>query len=146
MLEIREIKNNIEQIKSFYKAVFTIEPWNDDWSDDNQLQQYITDLTGNANSLTFGLFRGDEMVGLSMGKIMHWYTGTQYYIDEFCIKTSEQGSGLGTHFLNCVVDCIKDRGIKQIYLQTDRTLPAFKFYQKNGFLLLENQVSMVKDF
>lgn len=96
MLEVREIKNNIEEIKVFYKAVFTIEPWNDDWSDDNQLHQYITDLTGNANSLTFGLFRGEEMIGLSMGKIMHWYTGTQYYIDEFCIKTSEQGSGLGT--------------------------------------------------
>ncbi len=26
-----------------------------------------------------------------------------------------------------------------------RTLPAFEFYQKNGFSLLENQVSLVKD-
>lgn len=145
-MEIKELTiDNLEEIKTFFADVFTKEPWNDDWSDENQLRQYITDLIGNANSLAFGLFRDEEMVGLTMGKIMHWYSGTQYYIDEFCIKTSEQGSGLGTHFLNSIGECIKAKGIKQFYLQTDRTLPAFKFYQKNGFFLLENQVSLVKE-
>ncbi len=35
-----------------------------------------------------------------MGNIRHWYAGTEYYINEFCIKTDEQGSGLGTYFLD----------------------------------------------
>jgi hypothetical protein len=27
------------------------------------------------------------MVGLSMGYIKHWYEGTEYFINEFCVKT-----------------------------------------------------------
>ena len=146
MLEIKQLSiENIEEIKTFYRDVFTIEPWNDDWSDEEQLHQYITDIIGNRNSLVFGLFKEEKMVGISLGRILHWYAGTQYYIDEFCIKTSLQGAGLGTQFLDMIIDDIKARGIKQIYLQTDRTLPAYKFYQKNGFSLLENQVSLVRD-
>lgn len=34
-----------------------------------------------------------------MGNIRHWYSGTEYSIDELCKKTEEQGRGLGTAFL-----------------------------------------------
>lgn len=96
MEEIRELKNSsLCEIEAFFREVFTKEPWNDDWSDPCQLRQYILDLTGNPNSLAFGFFENGEMVGLAMGSIRHWYAGTEYYIDEFCIKTSEQGRGIG---------------------------------------------------
>ena len=47
-----------------------------------QLHLYIQDLVGQSNSLTFGLFEGTELIGISMGHIKHWYTGTEYFIDE----------------------------------------------------------------
>ena len=74
MRELKEINiNNIEEIKSLFAEIFTKEPWNDDWSDLTQLHEYIMDLIGNSNSLTLGLFENDELIGLSMGSIMHWY-------------------------------------------------------------------------
>lgn len=86
--ELRELSiNEIEMIKRFFAAVFTQKPWNDDWSDEEQLHAYIMDLIGNQNSLAFGLFENETMVGLSMGEIRHWFTGTEYFINEFCIKT-----------------------------------------------------------
>ena len=33
-------------ITELFRDVFTHAPWNDDWSDQNQLDAYITDLTG----------------------------------------------------------------------------------------------------
>lgn len=39
--------NDKEQIKDLFQRVFTGEPWNDDWSDENQLDNYIVDLIGN---------------------------------------------------------------------------------------------------
>ena len=37
---------NLEAIKAVFVSVFTKEPWCDDWSDEEQLDLYIRDLTG----------------------------------------------------------------------------------------------------
>jgi aminoglycoside 6'-N-acetyltransferase I len=143
--ELRRLTlSNIEEIEDFFLSVFTKEPWNDDWSDKAQLHAYITDLVGNHNSLALGLFENGNMVGLAMGSIRHWYSGTEYYIDEFCIKTEEQGRGLGTQFLRVVETFLSDMEINHIFLQTERTVPAYGFYIKNGFRELENHVSLIK--
>ena len=54
--------NDKEGIKELFADVFTKEPWNDDWSDKDQLDLYITDLTGQSISLTYGLYDGDELI------------------------------------------------------------------------------------
>lgn len=146
MIELRVLgMKEIEQIKVFFAEVFTKEPWNDDWSDQNQLHAYIMDLIGNVNSLTLGLFDNDEMVGLSMGHIKHWYRGTEYCIDELCIKTEVQGKGYGKKFVGKIEEHLKSIGLKAIFLQTDENAPAYHFYKKMGFLELKGHVSFVKD-
>ena len=55
-----------EAIKVLFTNVFTGEPWNDDWSDSKQLDLYIEDLCGQSYSLTYGLYDGNELIGLSM--------------------------------------------------------------------------------
>lgn len=144
--EIRSLNmNQLEEVKEFFYQVFTNEPWNDDWSDGKQLHAYILDLMGNHNSLAFGFYENDTMVGLSLGSIRHWYTGTEYYIDEFCIKTKEQGRGLGTLFLQSNETEINQKGIRHIFLQTERNMPAYQFYKRNGFIELENHISFIKN-
>ncbi|MDO5520355.1 MAG: GNAT family N-acetyltransferase [bacterium] len=145
-LQLRELSiKEIDQIKSFFTNVFTNEPWNDDWSDGEQLHSYIMDLIGNRNSLVLALFEEEQMVGLTMGNIKHWYTGTEYYIDELCIKREEQGKGLGTQFLRVIEEYLVSKGVSQIFLQTERTMPAYEFYKKNGFCELNDHVSFYKE-
>ena len=131
-------------IKELFFSVFTREPWNDDWSDQEQLDAYIQDLTGHSNSLTYGLYEGETLTGVSMGQIRHWYTGTEYYIDEYCIRTEEQGCGLGALFLAEIEKQIREMGLVQIFLQTEITAPAYRFYLKQGFNELKGHVSFAK--
>lgn len=146
LIDIKELNvKNIEEIKFLFTEVFTNEPWNDDWSDTLQLHEYIMDLIGNRNSLVIGLFEDDNLIGLSMGSIMHWYVGTQYYISEFCVKAEKQGNGLGTFFLQEIEEYIKNKQIPCIFLQTKRTVPAYNFYQKNDFIELKDHVSLFKN-
>ena len=133
-----------ELITELFKDVFTNEPWNDDWSDAEQLEAYITDLTGQDYSLTLGYFDGDRMVGLSMGHVKHWYTGTEYYIDEFCVARPYQGKGVGTGFMKAIEAFLLERQIVQIFLQTDRNAPAYEFYTHRGFHELAGHVSFAK--
>ena len=145
-MELKRLSiNDKEAIKELFTGVFTDEPWNDDWSDSKQLDCYIDDLCGQSYSLTYGLFEGGELIGLSMGYIKHWYTGTEYIIDELCIKTDRQGTGAGTFFLTEIEKAIKEMGLKQIFLLTDRDMPAYIFYKKNGYVEVSNLVPFSKN-
>ncbi len=90
--------------RELFASVFTGPPWNDDWSDPAQLNAYIQDLTRQSNSLAFGLFQGSVLVGLSMGRVKHWYTGTEYCIDDHFIagKNPERFNREVEQFLNTV--------------------------------------------
>ena len=134
-----------EEIKAVFTGVFTKEPWCDDWSDKEQLDMYICDLVGQGYSLTYGLYDGaDELIGLSLGYIKHWYTGTEYIINELCIKTERQGTGAGTFFINEIEKAVKELGLKQIFLLTDTNVPAYEFYKRNGFVESETCVAFSK--
>lgn len=134
----------LEIIKELFTSVFTIEPWNDDWSNQEQLDLYLSDLVGQSNSLTYGLFKDEKLIGVSMGNIKHWYSGTEYCIDELCIQTDKQRNGIGTYFIKEIEKEIKKIGLVQIFLQTENNVPAYGFYQKNGFYELKGHVSFAK--
>ena len=145
-MELKRLSiNDKEAIKELFTGVFTGEPWNDDWSDSKQLDCYIDDLCGQSYSLTFGLYDGGELIGISMGDIKHWFRGTEYLINELCIKTDRQGTGAGTFFLTEIEKAVKEMGLKQIFLLTDRDMPAYNFYKKNGYVEVSNLVPFSKN-
>lgn len=137
--------DEIESIKRLFISVFTIEPWNDDWLDEEQLRLYLFDLVGQSNSLTYGLYEKENLIGVSMGNIRHWYSGTEYYIDEFFVQTDKQGNGIGSYFLKQIEKAIKEIGLVQIFLQTEKNVPAYDFYRKNGYYELTDHVSFAKE-
>ena len=62
MTELKELSiENLNDIKTLFKEVFMAPPWNDDWSDDNQLTEYILDMTANRKSLAIGLYDHNEL-------------------------------------------------------------------------------------
>ena len=79
-----------------------------------------------------------------MGHIRHWYEGTEYYIDELCVRTDLQGQGLGGRFLDDIAAYLRRNGISAIFLLTDTDTPAYTFYQKHGFRVLEKNTALVK--
>ena len=144
-MELRRLTGkDRELITALFVDVFTNEPWNDDWSDTEQLDAYIADLTGQSYSLTLGYFDGERIVGLSMGYIKHWYSGTEYIINEFCVDRQLQGKGIGSSFMKAVEAYLSENGIRQIFLLTDKNVPAYSFYQDNGFTELTRNVSFAK--
>lgn len=144
-LDFRQIgQSEIAEIKALFLSVFTAQPWNDDWSDGKQLDLYLDDLTGHRNSLTFGLYEDGRLIALSMGHIRHWYSGTEYFIDELCVRTERQHCGVGTHFVREIERAIRAMGVVHLFLLTEKTVPAYDFYRKNGFAELRENVAFCK--
>ena len=47
----------LPQMAELYKISFAGEPWNDDWSDTEQLMEYMKEISGSYNALNFGLLQ-----------------------------------------------------------------------------------------
>lgn len=144
LIELGE--SDFEGIKALFRSVFTQPPWNDDWSDDEQLDQYLMDLMGARTPLVLGLVEDGTLVGISIGSIRHWYEGTEYIIDELCIRTDLQGRGYGSQFLTLIEDHLRSLGLHTIYLTTERNVPAYHFYRSRGFRELPNDIAFFKSF
>ncbi len=137
---------DMDAVRALFLSVFTAPPWNDDWSDEEQLDHYLRDLTEVRTPLVLGLYEGDELAGVSIGHIRHWCRGTEYFIEEFCVSPHRQGKGLGGTFLSLIEEYLKERGLHQIFLMTERHVPAYDFYRKHGFEELKEHVSFFKEF
>lgn len=113
---------------------FSREPWNDNWADAGQLHAYILDLIGNRNSLSLGLYQDSgALIGVSLGRIKHWYEGNSYWIDDLAIAPEMQGQGCGSQFIALIERYARSHNIAEIVLFTERDIPAYHFYKKNGF-------------
>ena len=56
MAIIKELdETHFDEIKELFRSVFMAPPWNDDWSDENQLNEYLLDLIGGAGIIFSGL-------------------------------------------------------------------------------------------
>lgn len=133
-----------DESSELFRKAFAGEPWNDDWSDDVQLKEYIREVSGGYNALNYGLFIDDKLVAVSMGAVHHWWEGSNYNIEELCVDPDIQGQGIGTKFMSMIEEAIKEKGIAGIFLQTDNDKPSYSFYKKNGFSDLSAHVSLFK--
>ena len=138
-------ESDLPQMAELFRASFAGEPWNDDWSDPDQLSEYMKDISMSYNALNYGLLIDGKLAGMSVGKISHWWEGTNYNIEELCIAPSYQGQGIGSEFLELIEQDVREKGISCIFLQTDNDKPSYRFYLKNGFNDLEKHVSLYKN-
>ncbi|MCR5254276.1 MAG: GNAT family N-acetyltransferase [Treponema sp.] len=141
---IRLDEKYLLQAAQLFSSSFADEPWNDDWSDQKMLTEYIKEVSGGYNALNYGLLIDEKLAAISLGQIRHWWEGANYNINEFCVSKDFHGKGIGSRFIKMIEDDLKKNGIAGIFLQTDIDKPSFKFYTKNGFSNLEKHVSLFK--
>lgn len=149
-IDIINKDKEFEEIKKVFVETFSKEPWLDEWNDEKQLNLYIHDLIDQNNSLSLGLYIFDEilnkevLVGLALGRIMHFYKGKQFRIDEFCIYYKYQNKGLGVEFMDLLFKKMKEIDISFILLDTDKSFNAYSFYHKVGFKDIKDSIGLIK--
>lgn len=132
------------QMTELFYSVFKEEPWNDDWSDREMLEQYVKEVSGGYHALNYGILINGRLAALSMGELRHWWEGVNYNINELCVARDLQSKGLGTRFLKMIEADVRKKGAAGIFLQTETDRPSFDFYRKRGYKNLTTHVSMFK--
>ena len=110
-------------------------------------EQYVSKMPGyiaDGSACIVGALRDGELAGASLGHLVHWCEGLEYFIDEFFIVPDRQGQGLGTRFLSAIEEAVCEKGVHHLFLLTDRNTPACHFYRKAGMRVLETNVAFTK--
>ena len=97
MIELDE--SFLPEMAELYRKAFSGEPWNDDWSDTEQLMEYMKEISGSYNALNFGFLQDGRLIACSVGMIRHWWEGTNYNIEELFVDPEFQSKGIGSRFL-----------------------------------------------
>lgn len=62
-----------------------------------------------------------------------------YKLDKIYVLASHQGKGTGSFIIDYVIGEIKKQGATALQLQVHRKNPARKFYEKMGFVIVEEK-------
>ena len=142
---IRQLnETDLPEMAELYVSVFASEPWNEQWKLSVVHERLTQFLTGR-NSLAYGCFESNRLVGFVLGEHLPYLESRHFYIREMCVDSALHGTGIGSKLWNYLEDQVKPIGVTGIILETERGTPAEeKFYRKMGCGESERIVFMYK--
>lgn len=129
-----------------FLRVFSGPPWNDRWSSISHAKGYLEDIINAPGFIGIVGFEKGALIGMLFGNIRKWYSGDEFWINEFCIENKFQRNGLGTIMVSFLKNELFQKNIFRITLLTGRETPAAAFYEKNGFRYNQKMTLMTIGF
>jgi aminoglycoside 6'-N-acetyltransferase I len=152
-MRIRQVRcDDIRRCAEVFVAVFSREPWNEDWR--------VTDALTRLEELycTPGFYgviacADEEMVppadseqvwGFAMGYTERWKRGRHFYLTEMCVMPHRQRRGVGMTIMGALCQDLAEMDVEAMYLLTLRDSPAEAFYERCGFNINPRMILMGK--
>ena len=137
-------EKHIEECADLFIDVFPRPPWNDTYSSREQVVNFFQNHMACNYFVGYVLKEQACIIALSIGMKKPWINGMEYCIDQFCVKPEWQGKGIGSRFLKLIEDEIQAEKMNAIILNTERGFPSENFYLKNGFQLVDELITLIK--
>ena len=124
-------------------AAFRVEPWGETWSP-NQAFTRIDEIMSARVSRGIVCMDGAKCVSMLCGRIRTYQDQNLFYIDEFSVHPQYQRQGIGSRMLAFLREELKQepQPISPMSLITEHGFPSVAFYEKNGFVELQNELTM----
>lgn len=136
-------KEEMPELAALYVSAFNKAPWNDKWSIESASMR-LTQMIDSVGSYGMSIYDDNGLIGMILGHSQHYYDGTYFEIKEFCVDNNKSGKGLGSQILTTFLEKLKKRNISKVFLVTYRVAETEGFYQKNGFMSVDNLLVMDK--
>jgi len=144
VIVVKMEKEMIEECVDLFIETFSREPWNDVYESRNQVVEFLNNHYANNYFVGYVTMIDNKIEALSIGMKKPWIKGFEYYIDEFCVSYSIQGKGIGSRFIQEIEKDIIKHGMNGIILNTEKNYPSHRFYEKNGFEVIEDLIILAK--
>ena len=145
MHELRSLRpEEAEAWGNLYAEAFAAPPWNEE-CDPAKTATYIARFMERPPLFAYGFFADGRPAALAVGEYVPCPEQDMMRIEDFCVGREHQGKGIGGAFLAA----LKQEGVRHgcdcMMLATMRGYPAHRFYEKNGFVPLNDSVLLYQD-
>lgn len=137
-------ESNIYLAADLYYKVFSSPQWGFDWLDKEKVYRYFTDLLNTPRFVGYIYNSQEEPVGACLGTVSDYFNTVQYYIKELFIVPQLQNKGIGSIFLSEAEKELAELGVDNMTLFSAKSIPAYSFYHKNGYVDSKDSVFMIK--
>lgn len=134
---------NLDECVNVFMKSYNAPPWNYHWNLENA-KQYLSEYLDCKTFVGFVFCDEGEVVGAILGHNKTWWTGKQFMIDEFFISPERQRMGYGKKLLDFCDQYTSENQVELLILMTNKFMPAYKFYNKSGYITAEQYVFMFK--
>jgi aminoglycoside 6'-N-acetyltransferase I len=152
-MKIRQVRcDDICRCAEVFVAVFSREPWNEDWRVTDALTR-LEELYRTPGFYGVIAYADEEMVppedseqglGFAMGHTERWKRGRPFYLTEMCVMPHRQRRGVGTAIMRVLCQDLAEMDVEAMYLLTLRDSPAEAFYEQCGFNVNSRMILMGK--
>jgi len=133
----------IDDVVAVFIKAYNQPPWNYGWTAD-RAKQYLLEYMNCGNFTGFVLYDDNDVAGAVFGHTKTWWTGRQLMIDELFISSEKQRKGYGKMLLDYCDRYAADNQLSSIVLMTNKYMPSFGFYDKNGYTTAGQYVFMFR--
>lgn len=131
----------LDAAATLFVVVFNAPPWSERWTE-ALARNRLNDVLATPGFAGVALHQGNDLCGFALGHVEQWSTGRHFQLQEMCVRTDRQRSGIGTALINALE--VRLSGVEQLYLLTARESPAHRFYEHCGFRPARRQGVMLK--
>ena len=138
--------NDVNDCIDDFIQSFNSPPWNEKWSR-KRAHEYVNDVLNTPKFIGFILSNGNENVAYALCFKKYWWNKNdrcKLYVELFFTKPAYQQSGYGTMLLEHMEEYAKENELRSIMLFTQKDKPAYHFYAKNDFCIIDNLPNMYK--
>ena len=134
----------LESLVKIYHGIFTSPEWGFTWLTVDNTRRYLKDMSAAPRFKGYVLLNGNEAAGGCFGEVSDYFSSVQYTIKEIFIDRRYQGRGRGSAFLSEIEADLAGNKIDNIILSTSKSVRAYGFYMKNGYIESPETVFLVK--
>ena len=134
---------HLEECAELLVSVFANPPWNEAWTPALALKR-LQNFHHTPESYGVLAQAEDSIVGFALGHIEQYAQYKTFCLNEICVDSRHQRSGLGTALMDRLQADLANEGIVRIWLLTLHESPAESFYKKYGFCVNPKIVLMAK--
>ena len=137
-------KRDLKDISGIFKRESSKKPYFQKWTDRTALERIIE---FSKTDDIFVVMANDKLVGFIVSHIGIEEKGKGAFVKEIWLKQEYQGKGIGKSLMRFIEHKYKNKGVKSIFLMSNKKSNAFGFYKKlkykedNDFILMGKKLS-----
>lgn len=134
---------DLEAATDLFVHVFGADPWNENWPRASAHRR-LSAIVHAPGFLGVSALHNTQLIGFALGHLEPYRDEDHYYLQEMCVATDRQRTGVGKAILAYLESLLWRGGCSQMYLLTARESPAAAFYHQNGFTSAQRTIVMVR--